>query len=206
MGCSRILHSCRWGTTESSAVPAWCVLLYTLTHSACGVRLLSEMVALPLWQAPCSSVSQFGPMVMLTSPTSIRHFSCAANPWREEWPHALQRSRQHQPIYMCLSCWSAGDLAQLRAVVWTRVAHDAPISGASGARDGYDALWSLRQKLDSPRQADRRLGQSNAQKRLFDRPGLSTFWRNDNTDAPLGSQNALTTPQVAPSIFSISFE
>ena len=39
--------------------------------------------------------------------------------------------------------------------------------------------WSLRQKLDSRRQADRRLGQSNAQKRLFDRPGLSTFWRND---------------------------
>jgi len=24
------------------------------------------------------------------------------------------------------------------------------------------------------------LGQSNAPKRLFDRPGLSTFWRNDN--------------------------
>jgi len=41
-------------------------------------------------------------------------------------------------------------------------------------------LWSLRQKLDRPRQADRRLGQSNAQKRLLDRPGLSTFWRNDN--------------------------
>jgi len=41
-------------------------------------------------------------------------------------------------------------------------------------------LWSLRQKLDSPRQADRHLGQSNAQKRLFDRPGLSTFGRNDN--------------------------
>jgi len=40
-------------------------------------------------------------------------------------------------------------------------------------------LSSLRQKLDSPRQADRRLGQSNAQKRLFDRPGLFTFWRND---------------------------
>jgi len=43
------------------------------------------------------------------------------------------------------------------------------------------SLWSLRQELDSPRQADRRLGQSNAQKRLFDRPGLSTFWRNDNS-------------------------
>jgi len=42
-------------------------------------------------------------------------------------------------------------------------------------------IWSLRQKLDSPRQADRRLGQSNAQKRLFDRPGLSTFWRNDHS-------------------------
>jgi len=42
------------------------------------------------------------------------------------------------------------------------------------------SVWSLRQKLDSRRQADRRLGQSNAQKRLFDRPGLSTFWRNDN--------------------------
>ena len=52
--------------------------------------------------------------------------------------------------------------------------------GGSGA--GAGRLWSLRQKLDSPRQADRRLGQSNAQKRLFDRPGLSTFWRNDNRE------------------------
>jgi len=46
--------------------------------------------------------------------------------------------------------------------------------------DSFKFLWSLRQKLDSPRQADRRLGQSNAQKRLFDRPGLSTFWRIDH--------------------------
>jgi len=52
--------------------------------------------------------------------------------------------------------------------------------GRSAPQGGTDVLWSLRQKLDSPRQADRRLGQSNAQKRLFDRPGLSTFWRNDN--------------------------
>ena len=42
-------------------------------------------------------------------------------------------------------------------------------------------MVALRQKLNRPRQADRRLGQSNALKRLFDRPGLSTFWRNDNT-------------------------
>ena len=52
----------------------------------------------------------------------------------------------------------------------------------SGGGAPRPAIWSLRQKLDSPRQADRRLGQSNAQKRLFDRPGLSTFWRNDNTE------------------------
>ena len=32
-----------------------------------------------------------------------------------------------------------------------------------------------------PSQADRCLGQSNAEKRLFDRHGLSTFWRNRNT-------------------------
>jgi len=38
------------------------------------------------------------------------------------------------------------------------------------------------QKLDRPRQAYLRLGQSNAQKRLVDSPGLSTFWRNDNTE------------------------
>jgi len=50
-----------------------------------------------------------------------------------------------------------------------------------GCRERGCRIWSLRQKLDSPRQEDRRLGQSNAQKRLFDRPGLSTFWRNDNT-------------------------
>ena len=42
------------------------------------------------------------------------------------------------------------------------------------------SVWSLRQTLDSPRQADRSLGQSNAQKRPFDRPGLYTFWRNDS--------------------------
>jgi len=32
-----------------------------------------------------------------------------------------------------------------------------------------------------PSQADRCLGQSNAEKSLFVRPGLSTFWRNDNS-------------------------
>jgi len=59
------------------------------------------------------------------------------------------------------------------------VAHTWSLGWTVGSTGG-DALWSLRQKLDSPRQADRRLGQSNAQKRLFDRPGLSTFSRNDN--------------------------
>ena len=51
-------------------------------------------------------------------------------------------------------------------------------------------MWSLRQKLDSLRQADRRLDQSNAQKILFDRPGLSTFWRNDNTGVSRSNPSA----------------
>ena len=34
-----------------------------------------------------------------------------------------------------------------------------------------------------PSQADRCLGQSNAEKHLLVRPGLSTFWRNDNKQA-----------------------
>jgi len=39
-----------------------------------------------------------------------------------------------------------------------------------------------------PSQADRCLGQSNAEISLFDRPGLSTFWRNDNNPAPTSTR------------------
>jgi len=48
-----------------------------------------------------------------------------------------------------------------------------------------------------PSQADRCLGQSNAEKRLFVRPGLSTFWRNDNIVGARGVEmttGALTMP------------
>ena len=46
-----------------------------------------------------------------------------------------------------------------------------------------------------PSQANRCLGQSNAEKCLFVRPGLSTFWRNDNrTD--VGSFGRRTRPKM----------
>jgi len=62
-------------------------------------------------------------------------------------------------------------------------------NGCADRLDNAALLWSLRQKLDRPRQANRRLGQSNTQTRLLDRPGLSTFLRNDNTTAVQADDN-----------------
>ena len=53
--------------------------------------------------------------------------------------------------------------------------------------------WSLRQMLDSPGQADRRFGQSKAQKCLFGRPGRSTIWRNNNSVMESGGVRFLRT-------------
>jgi len=48
-----------------------------------------------------------------------------------------------------------------------------------------------------PSKANRCLSQSNAEKCLFDRPGLSTFWRNDNI-GPSASHPTITTAPAPP--------
>ena len=47
-------------------------------------------------------------------------------------------------------------------------------------RSGCNVYGRSVKSWRDPGQANRCLGQSNAEKRLFDRPGLSTYWRNDN--------------------------
>jgi len=73
-------------------------------------------------------------------------------------------------------CWLSASFARCDMQAINMTLTNGRLSSQSGpvygGRKGveYGLVWSLRQKLDSPRQADRRLGQSNAQKRLFDRP------------------------------------
>jgi len=66
------------------------------------------------------------------------------------------------------------------AQVRVRTTQDPCPEGTNGWSRTFH-VWSLCLQLDNPRPADRRLGQSNAQKLLFDSPGLSAFWRNGNS-------------------------
>ena len=100
---------------------------------------------------------------------------------RQRMPQRRQRMPQRTPQSQGRRAWWEKEMEACNRQSESRMPRWSKPTGALSSRSrGVHSLWSLRQKLDSPRQADRRLGQSNAQKRLFDRPGLSTFWRNDN--------------------------